>query len=77
MKTYNKIFIAIGAGMLVGGVLGVLFAPDKGSETRKKISDAGKKVTDTVREKIAKGKEKMSDFKESILEKMELADERG
>ncbi|UEG48857.1 YtxH domain-containing protein [Ferruginibacter lapsinanis] len=76
MKTYNKILIALGAGMAVGGLLGVLFAPDKGSETRRKISDARKKAADTIKEKIALGKEKMSDFKESIMDKMELADER-
>ena len=48
MKTSSKILVALGAGLVVGGVLGVLFAPDKGAETRKKISDAGKKFADKI-----------------------------
>lgn len=49
--------IALGAGLAIGGVLGILFAPDKGSETRKKISDQGKKLADKVKHKFNKGKE--------------------
>jgi len=54
--------IALGAGLAIGGVLGVLFAPDKGSETRKKFSDQGKKLADTVKNKFHK--------KEKEFEKM-------
>lgn len=49
--------IALGAGLAIGGVLGILFAPEKGSETRKKISDQGKKLADKVKHKFNKGKE--------------------
>ena len=52
MKTSSKILIALGAGLAVGGLLGVLFAPDKGSETRRKISNSGKKLSDTIKKKI-------------------------
>lgn len=57
MKNTSKMLIALGAGLAIGGVLGVLFAPDKGSETRKKISDQGKKLTDKVKNKFHKEKE--------------------
>ena len=37
----GKIVVGVLAGVAVGALLGVLFAPDKGSETRKKISKGG------------------------------------
>lgn len=41
----NKVILSVLAGLATGAILGILFAPDKGSETRRKIS---KKTTDTL-----------------------------
>jgi gas vesicle protein len=40
MKNPVGIFAALLGGVILGGVLGVLFAPESGKETRKKIADA-------------------------------------
>lgn len=50
MKAGNVLLGAI-AGLAAGAVLGILFAPDKGTETRKKVSKKGKEVADNVTEK--------------------------
>jgi gas vesicle protein len=52
MKDSNNTGKMIGAlliGAAIGGVLGVLFAPDKGSETRKKLADKGGDLTDSMK----------------------------
>lgn len=59
MKDTSKILIALGAGLAIGGLLGVLFAPDKGSVTRQKIAESGKKLTDNFSRKFQEGKEKL------------------
>lgn len=43
MKTSNKIISVLG-GVIVGAALGILFAPDKGKNTRKKIAEKGNDV---------------------------------
>ena len=59
MKNTSKILIALGTGLVIGGVLGVLFAPDKGTITRNKIAEGGKKFADNFNRKIKAGKEKL------------------
>ena len=39
-KERVKIATALGLGTLIGGTLGILFAPRKGSETRELIKDS-------------------------------------
>lgn len=48
MKNTSKVLIALGAGLAIGGILGVLFAPDKGVNTRHKIAENGKKTERSV-----------------------------
>ncbi|GBL35467.1 hypothetical protein EMGBS15_10620 [Filimonas sp.] len=63
MKNAGKIISALAAGVAVGALLGVLFAPDKGSETRKKLDKQGKKMADDLKDTFNKAKEKMEDLK--------------
>jgi gas vesicle protein len=51
MKT-SKLLIGILAGVAVGAAIGILLAPDKGSETRKKILDKGGELADGIKEKF-------------------------
>jgi gas vesicle protein len=51
MKTSNSILGVLG-GIGIGVALGVLFAPDKGTATRKKISEKGTDLTDELKSKF-------------------------
>ena len=67
MNNTNKILTAVGAGIVVGTIVGVLFAPEKGSETRKKISGQGKKIVEDVQNKFRRGRNKFNDLADDLL----------
>jgi gas vesicle protein len=48
----GKVLVGVIAGAAVGALVGVLFAPDKGSETRKKISKKSNDTMDELKEKM-------------------------
>ncbi|REH02031.1 YtxH domain-containing protein [Flavobacterium aquicola] len=48
----DKTIIGVLGGIAIGAVLGVVFAPDKGSNTRTKIIKKGNGITDDLREKL-------------------------
>jgi gas vesicle protein len=48
----GKVVISVLAGVAVGALLGVLFAPDKGSETRRKLSRKGSDSVEDLNDKF-------------------------
>lgn len=67
MKDSGKIVTALLAGLAAGAVLGVLFAPEKGSETREKINDSLADLGDALKERAEEQFDQLNDFKEKIL----------
>jgi gas vesicle protein len=49
MKTYGKVLLAVGCGIAAGAIAGILFAPDKGSNTRRKISETAEEYANRMR----------------------------
>ena len=50
-------------GFLAGLVVGVLFAPDKGSETRRKVGESGKDLKDKFNDYVDSLSDKFDDLK--------------
>ena len=64
----GKVLLGILAGAAGGALLGILFAPEKGTVTRKKISQKGEDYAENL-------KEKFNEFLDSITEKFEQVKE--
>ena len=52
MENSGKVIGALLLGAAVGAALGILFAPDKGSELRRKISSKGGNYTQNLKDKF-------------------------
>ena len=66
----GKLLLGVLAGVAAGAVLGILFAPDKGTVTRKKISSKGEEYADAL-------KDKFNEFLKSFNEKLEGVKEKA
>ena len=66
----GKMLGALLLGAAIGGALGILFAPDKGSETRRKISAKGEDLTDAM-------KNSLNTLLEEAKEEVELIKNKG
>ena len=76
MKTNSKILVAAGAGLAIGGILGVLFAPESGADIRKKISGKGKRLADDVKNQFVQVKDSFQNVNKAVKDKMEKMTER-
>ncbi|MGF2414597.1 MAG: YtxH domain-containing protein [Ferruginibacter sp.] len=63
----GKVVLGLLAGVAAGAVLGILFAPDKGSNTRKKIVNKGEDYANDVKEKFNEALDAINNKYKSIV----------
>ncbi len=61
-KSSVSAFLGFIAGAAAGAAIGVLFAPDKGTTTRKKIKNQAQKASDEMKENLASKIDDLNQF---------------
>jgi len=62
----GKILLGVITAAAAGAIAGILFAPAKGSVTRKKLSRKGNRYTDTVNDTLVEFSDTLSEEYDSI-----------
>ncbi len=73
----GKVVLGVLAGLATGAILGILFAPDKGSETRKKIVKKGSDSIDDLKEKLSDLMSALSESAEDVKDDASNLFEKG
>jgi len=68
MNDNSKVVIALLAGLAAGAALGILFAPEKGSETRDRLTESLKDLGDSIRETAAAEIDNLVGLKDKVVE---------
>ncbi len=73
----TKTLLGFVAGAAVGAALGILFAPDKGTETRRKISEQSNDLADNLKGKFTDLVDGVKDKFSSVKGEAEDVAEKG
>jgi gas vesicle protein len=68
--TTGKAILSVVAGIAAGAVLGIIFAPDKGTNTRKKIVRKSEDLVDEVEETIERKYDEIEQKLENSVQRM-------
>ena len=77
MSDNAKTLTALLVGAAAGAVLGLLFAPDKGTETRRKIAEKSNDMADSVKDKFNEFVDGVKDKFNATKNEAEDVAERG
>jgi gas vesicle protein len=77
MNSTSKVLLAIIGAAAAGAIIGMLVAPEKGSDLRKKISDTAGDWTSQLTQLLASGKAQLDNLKQTASNEADNLAEEG
>jgi gas vesicle protein len=77
MNSTSKLLLAIIGAAAAGAIIGMLVAPEKGSDLRRRISDTAGDWSSQLSELLASGKEQLANLKQTAKSEVENATEES
>ena len=77
MTNSNKIILGLVGAAAIGVAVGILLAPEKGSDARKKIAETANDIASRVGEWVNTGKEKAQNLANTVEKKAYQGDEEA
>lgn len=68
MNDNSKVLVGLLVGIAAGAALGLLFAPEKGSDTRDKLSESLKDLGDSIKDKAADEINNLTSLKDKVVD---------
>lgn len=67
MNDNSKVLVGLLVGLAAGAALGLLFAPEKGNETRDRLSQSLKDLGDSIKDKAADEINNLGNLKDKVV----------
>jgi gas vesicle protein len=67
MNDNSKVLIGLLAGLAAGAALGLLFAPEKGTDTRDRLSQSIKDLSDSIKDRAADEINNLANLKDKVV----------
>ncbi|HYG04131.1 MAG TPA: YtxH domain-containing protein [Chryseosolibacter sp.] len=76
MNSTSKVLLAVIGAAAAGAIVGMLLAPEKGSDLRRKLSESAGDWSNQLNQLLASGKEQLNNLKSSVAnQNQDLAEE--
>ncbi|MBN9485506.1 MAG: hypothetical protein BGO70_03190 [Bacteroidetes bacterium 43-93] len=71
MRNTGKALLGLAAAFAAGATIGVLYAPDKGDRTRRRLTRKGRLMYDDMQNAYEEGKDTLEDLRDTLKDNLE------